>query len=132
MEGSITCKTRGGYLYLLWSKKVPAKQYLGSSASEPRRRLGEHRQDIEGGRVEKAVTKHFADTHSTKDDPVFIPFKRVRSSNNLVLRHLETLFINNFNLGQFEERDEGMIVNCWSIICKMLSSWFKPFICRLM
>ena len=65
---------------------------------EPRKRLGEHRRDIEGGRVEKAVPKHFADTHSTEDDLVFIPFKRVRSSNTLVLRHLETLFINDFNL----------------------------------
>ena len=98
VEGSITCKTRGGYIYLLWSKKAPAKQYLGSSAREPRKRLGEHRRDIEGGRVEKAVPKHFADTHSTEDDLVFIPFKRVRSSNTLVLRHLETLFINDFNL----------------------------------
>ena len=23
VEGSINCKTRGGYLYLLWSRKVP-------------------------------------------------------------------------------------------------------------
>ena len=39
VEGEINFKTRGGYLYLLWSKKVPAQQYLGSSAREPRRRF---------------------------------------------------------------------------------------------
>ena len=98
VEGRITCKTGGGYLYLLWSKKAPAKQYLGSSSREPRMRLGEHRRDVAGGRVDKAVAKHFSDTNSREEDLVFVPFKRVRSSNILVLRHLETLFINNYNL----------------------------------
>ena len=98
VEGRITCKSKGGYLYLLWSKKVPAKQYLGSSAREPRERLGEHRRDIEGGKVEKAVAKHFADSYSRVEDLVFVPFMRVRSSDPWVLRHLETKFINDFNL----------------------------------
>ena len=98
VEGRITCKTAGGYLYLLWSKKAPAKQYLGSSAREPRQRLAEHRRDVAGGRVDKAVAKHFADTNSREEDLVFVPFKKIRSSNILVLRHLETEFINKFNL----------------------------------
>ena len=63
-----------------------------------RKRLGEHRRDIAGGRVDKAVAKHFTDTNSREEDLVFVPFKRVRSSNILVLRHLETLFINNYNM----------------------------------
>ena len=98
MEGRITCKTKGGYLYLSWSKKAPAKQYLGSSAREPRERLGEHRRDIEGDKVEKAVPKHFADTNSTVEDLVFVPFMLVRSRDPWVLRHLELKFINYFNL----------------------------------
>ena len=64
VEGRINCKTRGGYLYLLWSRNVPQQQYLGSSSREPRKRLGEHRRDISDGKVEKAVACHFADTHS--------------------------------------------------------------------
>ena len=48
--------------------------------------------------VDKAVAKHFADTNSREEDLVFVPFKKIRSSNILVLRHLETEFINKFNL----------------------------------
>ena len=48
--------------------------------------------------MDKAVAKHFSDTNSREEDLVFVPFKRVRSSNILVLRHLETMFINDFNL----------------------------------
>ena len=58
VEGRINCKTNCGYLYLLWSSKAPNKQYIGSSSREPRFRLGEHR-DIENGRLDKAVFKHF-------------------------------------------------------------------------
>ena len=98
VEGRINCKTRGGYLYLLWSRKVPQQQYLGSSSREPRKRLGEHRRDISDVKVEKAVACHFADTHSYEEDIVFVPFLRVRSSNPWVLRHLEGKSINDYNL----------------------------------
>ena len=59
VEGKINCKSPGGHLYLLWSSKAPAKQYLGNSSREPRERLKEHRRDIINGKVEKAVPKHF-------------------------------------------------------------------------
>ena len=98
IEGRINCKLKGSYLYLLWSRKVPAIQYLGSSFREPRVRFGEHRRDIMDRNEEKAVSKHFVDTNSTVDDLVFVPFKRIRSNNRLVLRHMETKFINEYNL----------------------------------
>ena len=44
----------GGFLYLLWSTKAPAMQYLGSSEQEPVRRLGGHKGDIENRRLKKA------------------------------------------------------------------------------
>ena len=47
--------------------------------------------------MDKAVAKHFSNTNSREEDLVFIPFKKVRSSNILVLQHLKT-FIINFNL----------------------------------
>ena len=77
---------------------MPAIQYLGSSFREPRVRFGEHRRDIIERNKEKAVSKHFVDTNSTVDDLVFVPFKRIRSNNRLVLRHMETKFINEYNL----------------------------------
>ena len=77
---------------------MPAQQYLGSSAREPRRRFGEHRRDIMDGKVEKAVPCHFANTNSSEDDLVFAPFRRVRSDNPWVLRHLESNAINEYNL----------------------------------
>ena len=48
--------------------------------------------------VEKAVPCHFADTNSSEDDLVFAPFRRVRSNNPWVLRHLESNAINEYNL----------------------------------
>ena len=74
VEGRINCKTGGGFPYLLWSRKDPGKQYLGSSTQEPRRRLGSHKSDIENQRVNKAVGKHFVDTKSTVQDLRPLPF----------------------------------------------------------
>ena len=98
IEGRINCKMKGGYLYLLWSKRVPAIQYLGSSYREPRVRFGEHRRDIIDRNEEKAVSKHFLDTNSTADDLVFVPFKKVRSRDRHILRYMETKLINEYNL----------------------------------
>ena len=83
---------------MLWSRKAPAIQYLGSSVQEPRRRLGSHKNDIENQRLNKAVAKHFEDTKSTVQDLVFVPFKRLRSNNRLILKHFENKAINEFNL----------------------------------
>ena len=98
VEGKINCKSKGGILYLLWSRKVPAMQYLGSSEQEVRKRLGQHKGDIQNLRLNKAVAKHFHDTNSTVADLVFVPFKLVRSEDRLILRHFENKFINQFNL----------------------------------
>ena len=89
VEGKINCKSKGGFLYLLWSSKVPAMQYLGSLEQEPGRRLAGHKSDIENLRLKKAVAKHFHDTKSTVEDLMFFPFKRLRSNNRLILRHFE-------------------------------------------
>ena len=60
--------------------------------------LKEHRRDVINGKLEKAVPRNFYDTKSTDDDIVFAPFKRIRSSDKLVLIHFETKAINDFNL----------------------------------
>ena len=98
VEGKINCKTRGGFLYMLWSRKAPAMQYLGSSEQEVRKRLGQHKGDIQNLRLNKAVAKHFHDTKSTVADLVFVPFKVVKSEDRLILRHVENKCINEFNL----------------------------------
>ena len=98
VEGRINCKTGGGFLYLLWSRKDPGKQYLGSSTQEPRRRLGSHKSDIENQRVNKAVAKHFVDTKSTVQDLRFVPFKKLKSKDKLILKHFENRAINKYNL----------------------------------
>ena len=98
VEGTINCKTRGGFLYLLWSSKAPTKQYLGSSIREPRSRLGEHKRDILNKKVNKAVAKHFQDTGSKVEDLVFVPFKRLKCSDRLMLKHFENLAINKYNM----------------------------------
>ena len=64
----------------------------------PRRRLGGHKGDIENQRLNKAVAKHFHDTKSTVKDLVFVPFKRLRSNDRLILKHFENKAINEFNL----------------------------------
>ena len=46
----------------------------------------------------KAVAKHFFNTKSTVEDMVFVPFKRLRSGNRLILKNLENKAINEFNL----------------------------------
>ena len=98
VEGRLNCKTKGGFLYLLWSRKAPSKQYLGSSEQEVRRRLGGHNNDIENGRMNKAVGAHFYNTKSEVEDLVFVPFKRLRSNNRLILKHFENKAINEYNL----------------------------------
>ena len=98
VEGRINCKTQGGFLYLLWSSKAPALQYLGSSMQEPRRRLGAHKSDIENGRMNRAVAKHFHDTNSTVKDLVFVPFKQIRAGSKLILKHFENRAINEYNM----------------------------------
>ena len=100
IEGTINCKTRCGYLYLLWSSKAPSKQYLGSSGREPRLRLAEHKGDIKNKRLKKAVAKHFHDTGSTVADLVFVPFKRVKSTDRLILKHFENKAISDYNMIQ--------------------------------
>ena len=78
--------------------RLSLMQYLGSSEQEVRRRLGQHKGDIQNMRLNKAVAKHFHDTRSTVADLVFVPFKLVKSSDRLVLRHFENQCINQFNL----------------------------------
>ena len=56
VEGRINCKTTGGFLYLLWSRRHP-RQYLGSSGQTTGDRLAQHRCDIMGG-ADKAVAQH--------------------------------------------------------------------------
>ena len=85
-------------MYLLWSSKAPNKQYIGSSSREPRFRLGEHRRDIQNGRLDKAVAKHFSDTNSSVKDLVFIPFKKIKSSDRNILKHFENRAISDFNM----------------------------------
>ena len=96
VEGRIDCKTTGGFLYLLWSRKHP-RQYLGSSGQTPGERLGQHRRDIMGG-ADKAVAQHFRDTGSTVDDLVWRPFKRLVSTSPAVRLHYEHEFINKHNM----------------------------------
>ena len=65
---------------------------------EPRRRLGGHKSDIENGRMNRAVAKHFHDTNSTVKDLVFVPFKRLRAGCTLILKHFENRAINEYNM----------------------------------
>ena len=65
IEGVINCKTKGGFLYLLWSSKAPMKQYLGSCIREPRDRSWEHRRDIGHNKKDKALAKHCHETGNT-------------------------------------------------------------------
>ena len=48
--------------------------------------------------LKKAVAKHFFNTKSTVEDPVFVPFKRLKSGNRIILKHFENMAINKFNL----------------------------------
>ena len=73
-------------------------QYLGRSEQEVRKRLGQHKGDIQNHWINKAVAKNFHNTRSKVADLVFVPFKLVRSEDRLILRHFENKFINQFNL----------------------------------
>ena len=53
---------------------------------------------MENRRLNKAVAKHFFDTVSSASDLVFVPFKRIKSSNRFVLRHCESKAINDYNM----------------------------------
>ena len=48
--------------------------------------------------MKKAVAKHFFDTKSTVEDIVFVPFKRLKSGNRLILKDFESKAIMEFNL----------------------------------
>ena len=98
IEGVINCKTKGGFLYLLWSSKAPMKQYLGSCIRAPRDRLGEHRRDILNKKMDKAVAKHFHETGSSVADIVFVPFKRIKCNDRFMLKHFENRAINQYNM----------------------------------
>ena len=93
VDGKLDCKTKGGFLYLLWSTKKPSVQYLGSSGQTPGARLLQHRRDIENG-ANKAVAIHFRDTKSTVDHLVFRPFMRLTASNPATRLHFEHKFLN--------------------------------------
>ena len=97
VEGNINCKTTGGFLYLLWSSKVPNVQYLGSSGQTPGARLRQHRQDIMDG-AEKAVAQHFTATRSTVDHLVFRPFKHLLINNPVIRLHFEHEALNTYNM----------------------------------
>ena len=92
VRGRITCKTEGGFLYFLWSKKDPSRQYLGCSGHKVGTRLGEHRRDILNKIKGKVVAEHFANIKSDVRDLVFVPFMRIRSSDPHVLKVLEKIY----------------------------------------
>ena len=102
VEGKLNCSSKN-FIYLLWSVKDPSKQYCGSSGREVRRRCGEHRRDIENDLVTKAVPNHFHTIGSGVKDLVFVPFKKIFSSDPAVRLHFEREAINKFNL-----LDEGV------------------------
>ena len=92
----IDCKTKG-FVYVLWSKKVPEKVYVGSSCRQVKDRLREHRRDIEEGK-QVAVANHFGETRSAVSDIVFRPVMKVKSNCRWVLRHFESRLINELNV----------------------------------
>lgn len=97
IEGRLNCKTKGGFLYLLWSAKAPALQYLGSSGKTPAERLSGHRSDITT-RSDKAVAEHFRATGSTVEDLIFIPFKRIFATSHAVRMHFEHQFLDRHDM----------------------------------
>jgi hypothetical protein len=97
VEGRLNCKTKGGFLYLLWSAKAPALQYLGSSGQTPGERLAGHRSDINNG-AQKAVAEHFRATGSRVEDLIFIPFKRIFNPSPAVRLHFEHQFLNRHDM----------------------------------
>ena len=96
VQGRINCKSTGGFLYLVWSRKHP-RQYLGSTGQTPGARLLQHRRDIMAG-ADKAVAQHFRETNSSVDDLVFRPFLRLVNSSPAIRQHYENMFINQHNL----------------------------------
>ena len=75
VQGKLNCKTKGGFIYILWSKKALKEQYIGSSKRTPG-------QSVNIGDIvnseNKAVPKHFKKTRSGIKDLVFVPFMKVR------------------------------------------------------
>ena len=49
-------------------------------------------------RLNKAMAKHFFDTKSTVENMVFVPFKRLKLGNSLILKLFENKAINVLNL----------------------------------
>ena len=99
IEEKINCKTRN-FLYLLESKRTPKgpgsppSQYAGQSGNTVGGRSTQHVNSIEDQDESKVVGKHFKDTHSTREDLVFTPFMKLKSSNPWVRLHYERQFIN--------------------------------------
>ena len=96
IEDKINCKTKS-FLYILQSDKDP-RQYGGQSGATVAQRTQQHANDIERGRVEKAVPKHFSDTGSEKENLVMVPFQVIKSRNPWIQLHYEREFINKHNL----------------------------------
>ena len=44
------------------------------------------------------MAKHFHETGSSVSDIVFVPFKRVRSTDRLILKHFENKAVNDYNM----------------------------------
>ena len=109
VEGKISCTSKGGFIYLLWSAKDPIKKYLGSSVDTPGYCLASLRDDIANQRLDMAVPAHFHSTNSGVDDLVFMPvklFKKKYSAFRWMIKNIslvreehEMEFINKYNLG---------------------------------
>ena len=99
IEEKINCKTKN-VLYLLESRKTPKgpgsppSQYAGQTGATAGTRVGQHANSIDDQDESKVVGKHFKDTHSTREDLVFTPFKKLKSNNPWVRLHYERQFIN--------------------------------------
>ena len=68
---------------------------LGRLSQENRRSYQLYK---ENQRLNKAVAKHFFETKSTVKDLRFVPFKKLKSKDKLILKHFENKAINDYNL----------------------------------
>jgi hypothetical protein len=99
VEGKLNCKSKS-FLYVLESSKTPKgpgsppSQYVGQSGTTVATRLKAHIRSIEDQDEEKAVGKHFKETHSTREDLVFTPIMTVKVNNPWVRLHYERRFMN--------------------------------------
>ena len=74
------------------------KQYGGQTGGTVARRTLQHVNDIENGKVEKAVPAHFKATKSGKNNLRMTPVMVVKSRNPWVRLHFERDFINKHHL----------------------------------